>query len=963
MNSRKSLYFGSLASILFLLISLAPLSSVAQSMSLILTSDQQLNDLMDPDKKIDASLGFNPYITSLREICENGKKQGCKELIVAFDEFFRQYRKDTGSERTLTPDMEEYVDKIRVISDFAKKYDMGICLSLLSPLELGQAYKRQTGHAGRWLAYKVGFRDPVTGKFDIPIWQQLAWTNNKGKSAVELKGVKAYAFKELIIGDSPFRAVDREDIIPIEQIQCTSSDTLYVGADGMPRVWNRSEPEPSGTPVCNLQISGEGGPVGYDRVMVLLEYETNEMDYFNEDAPRFLHELMDKYHEKGVNLTSLYSDEMHIQQDWNYFGHHEGGQFAVRYLTPSMSEAYQKKFGRPLEDKDMLYFVYGAPYFEPSAKAVVNVQYVLGETPEDIHKTFLLRDRYYRLLNDGVVDLFREAKEYAENLFGRELRTAAHASWAESPTIDLWNTEKLHDMAYQYEYTPNFIWGNTVHQAAAACYDYFKWSEYLQPTGNDFAECGWNDRNYYGAAMATSIGVINKYPNAYAAAWGMPDPVYEWKMAINSAFGAQASAPIDLITGHVHRDVDVLMLYPMNLVAAEPRFGSWMAQYGYANYLTADKLLEMGKLLPDGRIQVADKTYGTLVAMFEPLPEKGLLDMMRQFAETGGKVIWFSAPPLVDAAGERCDKQWQELFGVGYPYDVYMGEIAAGKQVTFVGSFAPIPGQTILSDFLVDRIYPVRNISSDCEVVAQADGMTVGTVRKVGKGAVGYFGFRPRDDQSASLGYETRTLFEILHASGAYPASGKFEGVNDNPSVVSRTTDYFVTSFPNTTTVVVKHYRTHRENWTGGFSRNQEEDKQALAANPLPSDRIELADAKINGHTVTYEGKMSVAFRTDDEGRLIGFVGRDCKGIDIDNKVYAFAEQPFAQIAFAPESEGSSNYRVQIHGTGEVALPIAQSKKVKVRLGKKTVPSQYVDGVLLLNIDSSLSGQWLTVEQ
>ena len=108
---------------------------------------------------------------------------------------------------------------------------------------------------------------------------------------------------------------------------------------------------------------------------------------------------------------------------------------------------------------------------------------------------------------------------------------------------------------------------------------------------------------------------------------------------------------------------------------------------------------------------------------------------------------------------------------------------------------------------------------------------------------------------------------------------------------------------------------------------------------------------------------MSVAFRTDDEGRLIGFVGRDCKGIDIDNKVYAFAEQPFAQIAFAPESEGSSNYRVQIHGTGEVALPIAQSKKVKVRLGKKTVPSQYVDGVLLLNIDSSLSGQWLTVEQ
>ena len=75
---------------------------------------------------------------------------------MAFDEFFRQYRKDTGSERKLTPDMDEYVDKIKVISDFAAKYDMGICLSLLSPLELGSAYKKQTGHGGRWVAYKVG---------------------------------------------------------------------------------------------------------------------------------------------------------------------------------------------------------------------------------------------------------------------------------------------------------------------------------------------------------------------------------------------------------------------------------------------------------------------------------------------------------------------------------------------------------------------------------------------------------------------------------------------------------------------------------------------------------------------------------------------------------------------------------------------------------------------------------------
>ena len=31
---------------------------------------------------------------------------------------------------------------------------------------------------------------------------------------------------------------------------------------------------------------------------------------------------MKKYHDNDINLTALYSDEMHIQQDWFYFSHH-----------------------------------------------------------------------------------------------------------------------------------------------------------------------------------------------------------------------------------------------------------------------------------------------------------------------------------------------------------------------------------------------------------------------------------------------------------------------------------------------------------------------------------------------------------------------------------------------------------------------------------------------------------------
>ena len=76
--------------------------------------------------------------------------------------------------------------------------------------------------------------------------------------------------------------------------------------------------------------------------------------------------------------------------------------------------------------------------------------------------------------------------------------------------------------------------------------------------------------------MGASIGVVNKYPSAYAAAWGFPKEALHWKNMLNEAFGAQPSQAMRLMTGNVHRDIEVLILYPMNLVAVEERFGSWM---------------------------------------------------------------------------------------------------------------------------------------------------------------------------------------------------------------------------------------------------------------------------------------------------------------------------------------------------------------------------------------------------
>jgi len=941
--------------------------SFVHSATIILTSDQQLNDLLDPDKKIDLSTGRNKQFASLREICESAKKRGDKVLTIAFDEFFRQYREQAGTERRLRPDMDEYIDKIKIIGDFAAKYQMGIGLSLLSPLELGSAYKENTGETGRWLNYKVGYRDPSSGKFSLQMWQQLYWTNNKGKFPVKLKGVRAFAFKESTVASTPFKAVLPDDIIEIKGVEYDALDTIQTIPVG--ELWvDPTSPEARDMSFesRNLRVYYNGAEQlkGYNRVFVILEYETQEMDYFSPKAAPFLKNLLKKYHDKGINLMSLYSDELHLQQDWYYFVHHENGQFNVRFLTKNFSDAYQKKFGQELEDKDLLYFAYGSPFFETSAKAVRNVQYVMGSQPEDIQRTFLLRDRYFKMVNHDVVDLFKDAKNYAESLFGRSLATEGHSSWAESPTIDTWDTEKLRENAYKYEYTSNYVWGNTVQQAAAGCYDYFKWGEYLFPTGNDFAECGWLDRNYYGAAMGASIGVINNHPNAYIAAWGMPEQSDKWKQATNSAFGARDGSITNQVTGGVHRDIEVLILYPMNLVAVEERFGSWMTQYGYANYLTSEKLLELGKITDDGYIKVGEKKYNTLVAVFEPLPPAGLMGMMKNFAEKGGNVIWSGPPPFLNGDGKNCADDWQQLFGVKYTFDQYMGEIAAGRKITFQNSFAKIPEQTILTDFIVDRIYPFT-AGEKCEILAKSGDKILGTGLKAGKGKVYYFGFRPSDDQSASLGYETRIMFEILNACGAYTGSGKFPKVNDNPTYVSRTTDYLASRFPNGSNVIVKHYRTHAENWDGGFSRNKEADAKALASNPMPSDTIILNEMRVNGHQVSYNGKLLFTFRVNEENKLIAFEGHGCREITLDGVRYEFSPKTFETIAFAPEKDMPGTYFAILKGDGKVILPVpfTSGKKPDIRTpDNKKIPYQIVNGQIELNVTAAISGKRIGIK-
>ncbi|MFC1735444.1 hypothetical protein ACFL1X_04965 [Candidatus Hydrogenedentota bacterium] len=925
----------------------------------ILVSDEELEALAEIDKEIDVRLRGEARMISLRSICEEGKARGDRTLVISFDYFFRTYRPGhDGQIRRLMPDTDEYVALIAKISKFTQQYGIGLELSLLSPLEIGRGYHEQTGESGSWMHYRKGLRDPESGTFSVQMWRHCRWANNKGPIDIEDMGVRVFAFRETPIAGTPYMAVDPDEIVEI-------TDTAKV------EVWGDIAEGSAGDFHANrIRVYGEGrDDIGdLDRVLIVQRYSTPEMDYFSENAFDFLHGLIDKYDNAGVKLNGLYSDEMHIQQDWAYFNHHDNGEFALRYVSDGFQKKFAEQYGQEYADfaKYLLYFAHGQDDFSTDLRAKSGVMNVIGSSPEDIRRTALLRSRYFHFLQDGVVDLFTDAKKHAEEKMRHKLEARAHATWAESPTIDNWNVGKDNQYKHKYEYTSNFVWSCTVHQAAAACYDYFKWGDFLTGNGNDHAEGGWIDRNYFGLALGCSTGILNDVPYSYAGHWGMPADIRRRRDALCNTYGTLCSGLFGMVQEMEHRDVDVLTLYPLDLVAVEERFGSWMTQYGYANMVTQDKLLERGQVV-NGGIEMAGRRFTTLATMFEPFPSKKLLDTMEAMVSTGGRVIWSGPPPVLTSEGEDALEQWQAIFGVDYKPCQNEGRMASGNQITFEGKLSGVNPQIILTEFLVDHIYPVTP-RKGTGTVARVKEHTVGTHR----GGATFLGYRPRDDQSKSLGYEMRNWFEVLSALDAYESTGAFKGVNDNTEHVSRNTEYLTCRFPNGTVAISRHYREVEEDWFGGFGRNEEEDNAYIAEYPQPTEAISLNDFKVNGHSVTFEGEHAVAFRVNNDGTPVAFAGVDCREITVDGKTTTFSMKNLRHIAWGPVAdarkiENGAVFQINVVGEGKIRIPCelaadgARLFAEGATPGSKgeEIPARMGDGKIILDANEKSCGRWL----
>jgi hypothetical protein len=241
-----------------------------------------------------------------------------------------------------------------------------------------------------------------------------------------------------------------------------------------------------------------------------------------------------------------------------------------------------------------------------------------------------------------------------------------------------------------------------------------------------------------------------------------------------------------------------------------------------------------------------------------------------------------------------------------------------------------------------------------------------------------FLGYRPRDDQSCSLGYDARNWFEILSTLGAYPPTGKFPGVNDNTEYLSRTGQYLVTRFPNGAIAIAPHTRNIVEDWSGGFARNRQEDERVLQRLELPSERVEVKDFPVNGHRVTVNASGTVSFRVDERGELAAFCGSDCTQIEIDGKRVHFAERigenPLALVAWAPVARerqvpNGAVMEIQVHGAARLML----SEKLFPREFQlflegatpgsrgREVPFRREGGSVIIEVSPQLSGRWIFV--
>ena len=151
-----------------------------------------------------------------------------------------------------------------------------------------------------------------------------------------------------------------------------------------------------------------------------------------------------------------------------------------------------------------------------------------------------------------------------------------------------------------------------------------------------------------------------------------------------------------------HRLSDVLVLYPTQLNYAEERFGSWMVQYGYCDYITQEKLLAYAVPSNDALLHVRGRAYRAVVAMFEPFVDRKTVELLSDFIVRGGKLLWTGPAPLRFEDGESAKGAFQQMFGLASVATLNTGVRSEDAKITFIGSFEGISPMEARTGLLPD---------------------------------------------------------------------------------------------------------------------------------------------------------------------------------------------------------------------------------------------------------------------
>lgn len=147
------------------------------------------------------------------------------------------------------------------------------------------------------------------------------------------------------------------------------------------------------------------------------------------DALDYMKEVLDKHAKNGISYQGFYSDEMHIQFDWDLTEHFGPTEIQTRYVTDSLIDTFAARYGERFRDfaGHVVYFLY------TKHEDGQFHNHMMGPDAAGAYDTVLFRKRYFEMLSERVVGLSMDAKAYAESIFEKPIMTRAHATWQESP--------------------------------------------------------------------------------------------------------------------------------------------------------------------------------------------------------------------------------------------------------------------------------------------------------------------------------------------------------------------------------------------------------------------------------------------------------------------------------------------------------------------------------------------------